>query len=114
MSTAIYTIEQDDPHWLQLLKQAVNDTNSHQSVADKLGISRASVSLAARGKYPAKTDKLEAKVLDVYSRVTCPHTGNEITHVECRTTSTASTPTSSPQAMRQWRACQSCVHKGGK
>lgn len=114
MSGPIYTIEQSDQLWLQLLKQAVNDSGNHQAVADKLDVCRASVSLAARGKYPAKTDKIEARVLDVYSRVTCTFSGIEITHAECRSTSTADVPTSSPQAMRQWRACQSCPFKGGK
>lgn len=114
MSELIYTIEPTDPLWLQLLKQAINDSGNHQAVADKLDICRASVSLAARGKYPAKTDKIEARVLDVYSRITCPYSGISITHAECRNTSTANTPTSSPQAMRQWRACQACEHKGGK
>lgn len=108
-----YTIDPAGPLWLQLLKRAVNES-SHQAVADKLGICRASVSLAARGKYPAKTDKIRARVLDVYARVLCPYTGSEITHAECRAMSSANTPTSSPQAMRQWRACQSCAHKGGK
>ncbi len=114
MSALIHTIAPDDALWLQLLKQAINDTGNHQVVADKLNICRASVSLAARGKYPAKTDKIEARVLDVYARITCIYTGVEITHAECRTFSTASVPTSSPQAMRQWRACQSCPYKGGK
>jgi hypothetical protein len=102
-----------DPLWLQLLKQAINDS-SNQAVADKLDVCRASVSLAARGKYPAKTDKIEARVLDVFARLTCPHTGEDIGHAECRAMSTSAVPTSSPQAMRHWRACQSCQHKGEK
>ena len=106
-------IDPTDPLWLQLLKQAINDS-SNQAVADKLDVCRASVSLAARGKYPAKTNKLAAKVLDVFARFTCAHTSEEITHEKCREISTAAAPTSSPQAMRQWRACQSCPNKGGK
>lgn len=99
--------------WLAMLRTKAEAT-SNQIVADELDVSRTTISLVLAGKYPAKTDKIAAKVLDAYARVTCTYTGIEITHAECRSTSTANTPTSSPQAMRQWRACQSCAHKGGK
>lgn len=100
-------------NWMELLQHAVAET-SITRVAEQLEISRTSVSLALAGKYPAKTDKIAAKVLDVYARLTCPHTTIEISHAECRALSTSAVPTSSPQAMRHWRACQSCPHKGGK
>jgi len=99
--------------WLTLLRAKVA-ASSNQAVADELAVSRTTISLVLADKYPAKTDKIAAKVTGLYARITCPHTGIEITHATCRTTSTAGTPTSSPQAMRQWRACQSCQHKGGK
>jgi hypothetical protein len=99
--------------WLILLQQAV-EKSSITAVADKLVVSRTAISLVLAGKYPAKTDKIAAKVLDMYARITCPHTGVEISHAECRTLSTSAVPTSSPQAMRHWRACQSCQHKGEK
>lgn len=99
--------------WLTILKQAV-EKSTITAVADKLDVSRTSISLVLAGKYPAKTDKIAAKVLDMYARITCPHTGVEISHAECRTLSTSAVPTSSPQAMRHWRACQSCQHKGEK
>lgn len=101
------------PDWLTILKQAVDKTNI-TAVAIKLGVSRTAISLVLADKYPAKTDKLAARVLDVFARITCPHTGIEITHAECRTLATSAVPTSSPQAMRHWRACQSCIHKGEK
>lgn len=101
--------------WLTILRAATQaEGQSMQTVADNLEVSRTTISLVLADKYPAKTDKIAAKVLDMYARVTCPHTGIEITHANCRATSTANTPTSSPQAMRQWRACQSCQFKGGK
>lgn len=99
--------------WLTILKQSVEAT-SMTAVASKLEVSRTTISLVLADKYPAKTDKIAAKVLDAYARITCPHTGVEITHAECRALSTSAVPTSSPQAMRHWRACQSCVHKGDK
>lgn len=98
--------------WLDLLRQAVA-ASSMTAVADKLIVSRTAISLVLAGKYPAKTDKIAAKVLDTYARHICTHTGIEITHAQCRATATANTPTSSPQAMRQWRACQSCEFKQG-
>ena len=99
--------------WLTILKQAV-EKSSRQAVADRLEVSRTTISLVMSGQYPAKTDKIAAKVLDVYARLTCPHSGAEISHAECRALSTSSVPTSSPQAMRHWRACQSCANKGVK
>lgn len=105
--------EDRQPDWLTILRQAV-EKSSITAVAIKLEISRTAISLVLAGKYPAKTDKIAAKVLDMYARITCPHTGVEITHAECRTLSTSAVPTSSPQAMRHWRACQSCMHKGVK
>lgn len=99
--------------WLAILKQAVK-ASSRQAVADRLDVSRTTISLVLSGKYPAKTDKIAAKVLDMFARITCAHTGVEITHAECRALSTSAVPTSSPQAMRHWRACQSCAHKGAK
>ncbi|OGS90824.1 MAG: LacI family transcriptional regulator [Gallionellales bacterium GWA2_60_18] len=101
------------PDWFALLKQAV-EGSSAQAVSEKLLVSRTTISLVMSGKYPAKTDKIAARVLDVYARLTCPHTGVEISHAECRALSASAVPTSSPQAMRHWRACQSCTHKGGK
>lgn len=99
--------------WLTILAQAVK-SSSRQAVADKLDVSRTAISLVLSGKYPAKTDKIAAKVLDMFARITCAHTGVEITHAECRALSTSAVPTSSPQAMRHWRACQSCAYKGAK
>lgn len=99
-------------NWLDLLKHAVA-SSSITAVADKLDISRTSISLVLSGKYPASTNKISAKVLDLYARLTCPHTHIEITHGECRTLATRRVPTSSPQAMRYWRACQSCEHNQG-
>lgn len=101
------------PKWRRLLQAAV-EVASITDVAAKIGLSRTAISLVMGGKYPAKTDKIAARVLDVYDRIVCPHSGDEITHIACRALSTSSVPTSSPQAMRHWRACQSCLHKGGK
>lgn len=93
--------------WLTLLKQAVDATNITQ-VAARLKVSRTTISLVMSGNYPAKTDKIAARVMDVYGRVTCPFLGVEITQAECRTQRSSAVPTSSPRAMQHWRACQGC------
>ena len=93
--------------WLDLLKQAVAASNRTQ-VAATLKVSRTTISLVTSGNYPAKTDKIAARVLDVYGRVACPFLGVDIVQAECRTHRSSAVPTSSPRAMKHWRACQGC------
>ncbi len=99
--------------WLDLLKQAVDAPGASQaSVAKALGYASSTVvSLALSGKYPAKTDKIEARVLAVFGRVQCPHLGEELSGAQCIEYHTRAAPTSSPFAMRHWRACQSCPNR---
>ncbi len=105
--------------WLELLRQAAANT-SIQAVADELTtlgkkpIGRTAISLVLAGKYPAKTDRIETLVLTRYGRVQCPHLGEEISFAECRTHHDREAPTSSPYAMRHWRACQDCAHRREK
>lgn len=98
--------------WLDLLSKAV-DKSSKQAVSEELGVSRTVISLVMNNKYPASTDKIAEKVMNLYSRIECPHTGESITAAECKTHHTAAAPTSSPRAMRLWRACQSCPNNQG-
>lgn len=100
--------------WLDLLNAAVN-RSSKQAVARNLGISRTAVSLVVDGKYPAKTDSIEKKVIEVYGSVTCPHLDHEISLNACRSYHQSTVPTSSPRAMKHWQACKGCQHnKGGQ
>lgn len=92
---------------MSLLKSAV-DASSKAKVAEALDISRTAVSLVISGKYPASTDKIAARVIETYGRVICPHRGDEMTLAECKTYHTGQVPTSSPRAMKHWRACQTC------
>lgn len=101
--------------WLTLLKQAVDSTNC-TAVAAELSaggkqVSRTTISLVVNGKYPAKTDKIAAMVLNTYGKVECPFLTQEITLAECKQHHTSSVPTSSPRAMKHWRACQSCPNR---
>lgn len=95
--------------WRDLLTEAVKNT-SRQAVADDLQVSRTTISLVMADKYPAKTDKIEERVLSIYGRVQCPHLDYEITLAECRNFHQSDVPTSSPRVMKHWRACQGCQH----
>lgn len=99
--------------WLKLLTEAV-EKSSKQAVADELGVSRTTISLVMNDKYPASTDKIEALVMALYSRVDCPHLSEQITITQCKRHHSENAPTSSPRAMRLWRACQSCPNNGEK
>lgn len=98
--------------WLTLLTDAVNKS-SRQAVADELGVSRTTISLVLNDNYPASTDKIEEKVLNFYGRLECPHTGESISINQCKANHLSAPPTSSPRAMRLWRACQSCPNNQG-
>ena len=98
--------------WLELLQNAVDKhPRGHAGVADDIKISRTSISLALNGKYPAKTDKIAAKVMEAYARVDCPHLIETISINACRTHALRMAPTNSPREMRHWRACQTCTCK---
>ncbi len=96
--------------WLELLRHAV-EASSMGRVAEDLDVGRPTISLVLAGKYPARTDRIAQRVINVYGRVQCPFLGEEITGAQCRDYHTRAAPTSSPFAMRHWRACQSCPHR---
>lgn len=96
--------------WLELLSAAVV-ASSMTAVAKRLGISRTAVSLVLAGKYGAKTDRIEAKVLAVIGNsVECPAMGKAIAMDRCREFHQARAPMHNPIAMQHWRACQRCSH----
>lgn len=94
--------------WLELLSEAVN-ASSRAAVAKELGVSRPSVSLLLSGTYPGNTNRMAARIMERYARVDCPHTGKSVTPEHCRRF-TGQVPSSSPAALRQWRACRACPH----
>lgn len=98
--------------WKSLLARAVEaNPRGIAGVADELRVSRTTVSLVLAEKYPAKTDRIQAKVLDTYARLACPHLGDTITLSACRGHAMRAAPTNSPREMRHWRACQGCQSK---
>ena len=97
----------DIPEWRVLLDRAVAASDI-QAVADRLDLSRTTVSLVVNNKYPARPDKIAVRVMDVLGRVACPYLLVEITRAQCREFHGGRAPTSSPREMRHWRACQGC------
>lgn len=95
--------------WLALLADEAKRTTI-AATARRIGYSRTAVSLALVGKYPGRTDKLAARVLETIRRVACPFLDREVTPAECAKNG-GRTPTSSPAALRLWRACQACPHR---
>lgn len=100
--------------WMDLLNEAIKKPSSKQQVANKLGVSRTAISLVMRGKYGANTKHIEAKVLEVFGRIQCPHLETEITQAECQSNRRGPAPTSSAREMKHWRACQSCSNNTDK
>lgn len=93
--------------WMSLLQQATAEAST-RSVAEKLGYSPTAVSLVLSGKYKGKTDRIAARVLEVYAVTHCPHRAAEITLEICKQTAFGKAPTHNPGKMAQWRACQKC------
>lgn len=97
----------EKPEWRVLLDRAVA-VSSIQAVAYRLDVSRTTLSLVCGDKYPARTDKIAVRVMDVLGRIVCPYLLVEITRAQCREFHGGRAPTSSPREMRHWRACQGC------
>ena len=98
--------------WLTLLAEDVERSGSKAKTAARIGISRSAVSLALAGRYPAATDKLEAKVLEALAgMVPCPYDGQDIPRRSCRDRASRPMPMSTARELRAWTACQSCPHK---
>lgn len=95
--------------WVELLRAQVAAA-SLSAVADRIGLSRTTVSLVLAGKYPAKTDLVARKVLDTFAARHCPPLNTAITGDACQRYRDRPMPRSSARDLRHWRACQTCVH----
>jgi hypothetical protein len=96
------------PDWKQLVLNRKEQLGSLQKVADELGYSRTSLSLALRDKYIGSTARLVKKVLAVLGKIECPYLKHEISSIDCQKYKERDAPTQNPAEMRHWRACQSC------
>lgn len=95
--------------WLELLKAEIAAHGGQITpVAKKLAYSRTAISLASRGKYPGKTDKIEARVLARLGTLECPYNNQMISYGECRSMRERQAPTHNLLLLRYWKACQSC------
>lgn len=101
------------PEALALLRAAV-DASTISGTARRLDVSTTSVSLLLSGKYGASTAKMAALIVAVLGRVPCPYLQEEISGAQCIEFHGRAAPTSSPYAMRHWRACQTCPHRRAK
>jgi DNA-binding transcriptional regulator YdaS (Cro superfamily) len=95
---------------MALLRLKCRET-SVTRVAERLGYSRTSVSLAVNGRYPGNVETLLRKVAAVYGNVECPYLGREIPPDECVENALRPCPTHNPMQMRHWRACQDCASR---
>lgn len=93
--------------WQNLLREAVNNS-SRTAVAQRLGVSRAAVSLLCNDKYPGGTERMARRILRVLGGTRCPVSGEQVTGAECAARRAEAMPTANPYALRQWRTCQHC------
>lgn len=98
------------PAWLQALHAECCRTNQ-ATVARRLGVCPATVSLVLKGTYGAKTDRIEARVREVLVPAyrTCPVLG-EIETSQCLEEQTRPY---FPDPIRSalYKACQTCPHR---
>jgi DNA-binding XRE family transcriptional regulator len=91
----------------------VEQYGSDQAVANILGVSRTTVSLARRGKYNASGKDLAEKVLKTFRHglgpIRCPFLGKDIDPESCRQYRERAAPTCHPAEFRHWRACRQCA-----
>lgn len=104
--------------WFALLQQAVAENRKGRAgVAERLReagavrVSREQLSLVLSGKYPARTDRLAAKVLAVFDRHRCPYLGEMVTQEHCIAVHRGPTPTWDPAALDNRRICQTCAYQ---
>jgi hypothetical protein len=95
--------------WLDLLKKAVTEAGNQAAVARELGYSPAVISQALQGIYPGDTEKLAAKVIEVYGNETveCPLLG-VITLAKCVKNQQLPFSSANPLAVEIWATCPLC------
>lgn len=113
---------QQEPEWIEILRDDVRATGSITKTAERVGVSRGAISAIlnktasspyANGK--SSTERIAQRVMNTIGRIACPFlselhgTEYRITGLECRETAGRErAPTNSPRAMAHWRACQGC------
>ena len=105
--------ERDQADWLDLLERACQET-SQGKVAKKLGYTTSYIGQIRKPEKRAglgDLSRVEAKVREHVGAegVSCPVLG-EISLSTCRHHRELPFSCSSPQRVRQWRACRDCQH----
>ncbi|HZZ04610.1 hypothetical protein [Paraburkholderia sp.] len=93
--------------WMQMLRDAVA-ASSQTAAAKKLDVSRTTVSLVLAGKYLGKTDRVAARVMNVFGQVKCTHTGQPISLTVCVSYTERRAPLNNPLELSHWRTCLTC------
>ena len=97
--------------WVDELKRQV-ENSSLGAVAKAMGVSKAMISLVVNGKYKGNMANVKSLVESVFMgyTVTCPVLGQIPKH-KCTETQNTKHVSSSPNAIRLWKACRSdCTH----
>jgi len=100
--------------WLKILDRQAKD-KGNAVVAWELGVSPATISLLRSNKYPAKTDKIEKKIMAIYGGasglVACPVLGG-ITPARCarhwECAGRIGLKTTNPQTLKLYKTCLKC------
>lgn len=103
------TYPQLDAETLAVLRDQVRKLGSVGAVASKLGYCRSAVSGALNGSYTGGTDRLRARIVEVFvGGVFCPHAQKQLSAEDCRWWRTCDCPTYSNVAAHHWLACKTC------
>lgn len=99
------------PDWVIVLAQAC-DAQSQSAIAKRLGYSPAAISYVLSNRYAARLETVEKTVRGALlaEKVDCPVLA-ALPVNECLGHQRAALSTSSPLAVRLWRACQTCQHR---
>lgn len=100
--------------WIEILKREVASKGQNQ-VAHELGISKSTVSLVCRGKYPGGTEKVEERIKRIYGQdghVECAILG-AISPTKCADIWTKAKligmKAGNPETLRLYKSCLSCT-----
>jgi hypothetical protein len=101
--------------WFAVLLTEVAAT-SVKHVAEKMGVSRSTLSLFVNGSGlygagKAKPDSMEVRFRQAFEKLTCPHTHKQVGIEHCREVALCRSPNHNPMKLMQWQACQQCQYK---
>ncbi len=100
--------------WIEILRREVAAKGPKQA-AHELGVSRTTVDLVCRGKYPGSTRRMEERIKAIYGTrgmLVCPKLG-EISPLQCADkwskAKKIGMKASNPETLRLYKACSRCT-----